>query len=80
MELPSPLYTGPRKITSIEVEEAVLQRFRMAISKKHRGCIKGFTYIELNNALSAWTRVMSGEAEVVDLKKTPMFGGGEKKV
>lgn len=79
MELPSPLYTGPRKITSIEVEEAVLQRFRMAISKKHRGSIKGFTYIELNNALSTWTKVLSGEAEVVSIRTTPTFGDSGKK-
>jgi hypothetical protein len=62
------LYTGPRRTITIDVEEKVIQDFRVAVSKKHRGMTKGMSFIEYNNALTIWTKVMNGEATIVENK------------
>jgi len=77
----SPEYTGPRKIISIEVEEKVIDNFRVALAQKHRGKRQGVSYIEYNNALYCWTKVMKGEAEFIEKKptgKAPVFEDEEK--
>ena len=69
-------------LTAVRVSKEILQRFRVAISKKHQGLTRGTTYIEFNNALETWTKVMNGEAEVVLIPKAPrapIFAPDEKK-
>jgi hypothetical protein len=71
-----------RVVTTIEVERKILGDFRVAISKKYQGVTRGTTYIELNNALSAWTKVMNGEAEITVFEKkarAPVFTPEDRK-
>ena len=56
---------------TFNVDKEVLQNFRMAISKKHKGFIRGTTFIEFNEALSNWTKVMLGEAKIIIITKSP---------
>ena len=59
------LYTGERQKVTIEIERRTLEDFRVAASTKNRGRTKGMMYIEYNNALSIWTKLMNGTLKVV---------------
>jgi len=71
------LYNEDRCTITIEVSKNVIENFRVAVSKKHRGRTKGMTYIEYNNALSEWTTIMNNEF-IASTKKAPLFGGKSK--
>jgi hypothetical protein len=53
-------------LTTLRLDKEVLQNFRMAVSRKHKGITRGTTFVELNNALMHWTKVMNEE---IDSKK-----------
>lgn len=58
-----------RKLTTVEIDLDILAAFRIAVTTKHKGHTHGTMRIEYNNALDNWTKVMNGEAQVVDTKK-----------
>lgn len=61
-------FTDDRCVITIEVDKTIIENFRVAVSKKHRGRTKGHTYDEYNNALEKWTKVMNDEATIVENK------------
>jgi len=70
---------GATRVT-FRIDESVLQEFRMAVSKKHKGVIRGTTFIEINEALKAWTKVMNGQAKITPINAPPSSAiFGEKK-
>jgi hypothetical protein len=71
------LYAEDRCTITIEVSRKVIEDFRVAVSKKHRGRTKGMTYIEYNNALSDYTKTMTNEF-ITSTKKAPVFGDKSK--
>lgn len=68
-----PTYPGKRATTTIEVNAKVLSEFRKAVANRYDGRLHGFMYIEYCRALEKWTKVMKGEAKIVDVLKTPTF-------
>jgi hypothetical protein len=73
-------FTDDRCVITIEVDKTIIENFRVAVSKKHRGRTKGHTYDEYNNALEKWTSVMNGEVEIVKTippKHAPIFSSSE---
>jgi hypothetical protein len=71
------LYNEDRCTITIEVSRKVIEDFRVAVSKKHRGRTKGMTYIEYNNALSEYTKTMNNDF-ITSTKKAPFFDGKPK--
>lgn len=71
------LYAEDRCTITIEVSRKVIEDFRVAVSKKHRGRTKGMTYIEYNNALSEYTKSMNNDY-ITSTKKAPVFGDKSK--
>jgi len=51
----------------------------MAVANRHRGKMQGKMFIEYNNALATWTKIMNEEGTYLSKKaKTPIFGAEAK--
>jgi hypothetical protein len=60
-------------LISVRLDKEVLQNFRMAISRKHKGVMRGTTFTEFNNALLHWTDAMNSEIEKRRGIRAPLF-------
>lgn len=49
-------------LISVRLDREILENFRMAISRKHKGVMRGTTFTEFNNALLHWTKMMNAES------------------
>jgi hypothetical protein len=65
-------------LISVRLDKEVLQNFRMAISRKHKGVMRGTTFTEFNNALIHWTDSMNSEIEKRRGIRAPLFTPEER--
>jgi hypothetical protein len=65
-------------LISVRLDREVLQNFRMAISRKHKGVMRGTTFTEFNNALIHWTDNMNSEIEKRRGIRAPLFTPEER--
>lgn len=60
-------------LISVRLDREILENFRMAISKKHKGVMRGTTFTEFNNALLHWTKMMNSETSDRKSTHAPIF-------
>ncbi len=65
-------------LISVRLDKEVLQNFRMAISKKHKGVMRGTTFTEFNSALVHWTEIMNSEIDKRKGIRAPIFTPEQK--